>query len=74
MEVINPYLREGMAHIKGRGSRIRWPLQTSREAFRTPSGKMMIDNENLEEAMPRYMKSHGEHTLCGWWQCPARIR
>jgi anaerobic selenocysteine-containing dehydrogenase len=27
--------------------------------FRTPAGKMMIVNERLEEAMPRYIKSHG---------------
>ena len=27
--------------------------------FRTPSGKIMIYNENLEEPMPRYVKSHG---------------
>ena len=31
-------------------------------SFRTPSGKMMIYNENLEEAMPRYIKAMGEHT------------
>ena len=28
-------------------------------SFRTPAGKMMIYNENLEESMPRYIKSHG---------------
>ena len=27
--------------------------------FRTPSGKMMIYNENMEESMPRYVKCHG---------------
>ena len=42
--------------------------------FRTPSGKMMIYNENMEESMPRYVKCHGGTYPCGWWRCPAHIR